>query len=504
MASEEVVIRIKLEGAAGTATTVSTGAGGGARPPREPTEGGGARGGKSDLDQLLTKIADLFGPIGRIALSLFQAIQNLGRVSAPQKLTTPRAAVPKPRAPRVPRPPGASHLSAQVANIRVQQANILVQRATVVIAQPSVPGTGGPGGAPSGPSPPGPPRLPPGRPPLPPDRLLPGPGQPPAPIQPQVIYPRRIPPQLGGPRARPVKATVLPEPPTAGKFPPPATIPSAAPAEGPAAAVAAGATRLAGALTSAATIAAAAVALNVALNAAMARTIEGLGRLAAASVRAGTDIPTPLNEVGDLMKTIGFVTGGFSALFGVIGLPGVALGALTVAIGATTKAFASLLQALDETVARYAEVTPQVAVAQALADVQMMMGDMRRGQLIAPEMVNYIEARTELQQRIEDIKVQFMKQLLPIATQGIQFLQGALDKGGEILEAMLEMGSHIPGIRDWVNQIRQNIQAMRDAAQETGLELPTWAILAQQAPAMGEIFDSPGPAGRGEGARPGP
>jgi hypothetical protein len=90
-----------------------------------------------------------------------------------------------------------------------------------------------------------------------------------------------------------------------------------------------------------------------------------------------------------------------------------ALVGFAIAVGAAAlaaKAFASMM---DESVMKYAQYNPALAAAQAQAEVRTIFADMRRAQESEPQLAQYIQARFELQQSIEDLKVKFIQEAGP-------------------------------------------------------------------------------------------
>lgn len=85
--------------------------------------------------------------------------------------------------------------------------------------------------------------------------------------------------------------------------------------------------------------------------------------------------------------------------------------------GESLKGLASVMQAINATAERYGEYSPQIAQAQAVAEIRQTMGDFRRAQEVSGEISKFLIAQSDLQQRFEDVKVRLLNQMLPVITQ---------------------------------------------------------------------------------------
>ncbi len=91
---------------------------------------------------------------------------------------------------------------------------------------------------------------------------------------------------------------------------------------------------------------------------------------------------------------------------------------------------------MDGAINRYAEVNPAIAQQQALGEIRQVMGDMRRGQEIAPEMVRYMQTQQDLQQKFEDIKIKALNQILKIVNPILEVLERILPEGEAVEDAI--------------------------------------------------------------------
>lgn len=91
------------------------------------------------------------------------------------------------------------------------------------------------------------------------------------------------------------------------------------------------------------------------------------------------------------------------------------------------------MTALDGTAANLAKYNGQLAVAQARAEVRQTLGDIRRGNLLAPELSKFVEARSRLEDKGQDLLAKLLVPLLPHATT----LVNATLKTVELMETYL-------------------------------------------------------------------
>ncbi len=106
------------------------------------------------------------------------------------------------------------------------------------------------------------------------------------------------------------------------------------------------------------------------------------------------------------------------------------IGAAVVAIGASVAVISTLLNSVDKMAENYGQYNPMVAQAQAMGEMRKIMGDMRRAQEIGPQLAEYIQAQTDMQQKFEDIKVKIYSKIVPLLTSmytAMGFMLGIMD-----------------------------------------------------------------------------
>lgn len=176
-----------------------------------------------------------------------------------------------------------------------------------------------------------------------------------------------------------------------------------------------------------------------------------LGGIAAGVASADTDPARPIAALGDVASRAGEKLAKFD----------LASGALVVVIGETAKAFGAVMQALDGTVKRYGEYNQDVAREEALADIRLVRGDIRRSQEVGPNLANYVRAQSELKDSIEDLKVKLLTPLLPFITTSVNSFTLAVDSlnvltdlGKISVEALtLQLPSAIADMQDFLKRM---------------------------------------------------
>ncbi len=228
---------------------------------------------------------------------------------------------------------------------------------------------------------------------------------------------------------------------------------------------------------------------------------DALQSFATTLINPSDDPAESIKGMGDTAKGVGLALLGTGAALAFLAPPlGVAVaatGALGLAAGALTAAFAELMKAADGMVERYGEYSPEIAQAQAIAEITQVLGDLRRSRQVGPDLVRYIQARTELQQRFEDQKAQFMEQVLPLLTQVLDLMSKGMD-----IASALELGvtagfnwakENIPGFQAVVAGLLAGI--LRNTGREPDEDWMTAVILGQRTPQFPFQVGPTGPAG---------
>jgi len=161
-----------------------------------------------------------------------------------------------------------------------------------------------------------------------------------------------------------------------------------------------------------------AIAVKVAVDQAVKEAIGEVGKVISSVASPSSDPAKPIAELGEAASKTGEK------------LP--VLGTAAIVAGESLKALASVMQALDKTAERYGQYSPQIAQAQAIAEVRQTIGDLRRAQTIAPEMARYIQAQSDLQQKFEDTKIRLLTKILPVITRILEIIEGAMAAGESV------------------------------------------------------------------------
>jgi hypothetical protein len=165
-------------------------------------------------------------------------------------------------------------------------------------------------------------------------------------------------------------------------------------------------------------------------------------------------------------------------------------GIMIPVIGEAVSVLGRFMQEVDGLIDRYAAFSAPLAQAQAMAEVQQVMADMRRAQQLTPDLVRYVQVRTEVQQRIEDLKVRFMMKALPVLNAVLKFVD-AFFAGVELpFKALENIGDLLRGMAGDSAAMRRFLDKMANKPDDFGFEFPTDLIMRQQEPIMGRVFDT--------------
>lgn len=141
---------------------------------------------------------------------------------------------------------------------------------------------------------------------------------------------------------------------------------------------------------------------------------------------------------------------------------GPVIAAAVAAVGVGIAAFQSLMKNIDEYAHRFEEYNAPIAAALAEAEVRETLGDMRRANEVSADMSRYIAAKTDVQQRYEDIKVKFMGAVLPSVTHILEVIDSimpGMDGVAMAIRALLEPLSAIPGaVKSSADSIRDEMK----------------------------------------------
>ncbi len=166
-----------------------------------------------------------------------------------------------------------------------------------------------------------------------------------------------------------------------------------------------------------------------------------------------------------------------------------ALGILAGTVGEAASSFGKLMSAINATAERYGEFSPVIAQAQAIAEVNHTLGDVRRAQESGPELARYVQMQGQLQQQFEDIKIKVLLKILPIVTKIGDLVEKIMPSGDGIASAVESLAaplSALVGIANMLVQTQENANAppMND---------PTSIIFNTPAPNIGPPAPGQGP-----------
>lgn len=168
------------------------------------------------------------------------------------------------------------------------------------------------------------------------------------------------------------------------------------------------------------------------------------------------------------------------------------------AVSAMGGAAIDVSNALTAEARRLSQFSGTLAVAAAEIDVQRTMRDLDRGERNAPALVAQMQAREEINQRIEDLLDKFLPTLTQMIIKMMDYLQRQIDLGEAVLQAGLaqldaveellrkfevQLPQQVRNIRDLLRQIANNTAANQEEREGTDFT----AQLREAARALGDI-----------------
>lgn len=160
-------------------------------------------------------------------------------------------------------------------------------------------------------------------------------------------------------------------------------------------------------------------------NAALVNTVATIGGVAGTIADPDVNTAKPIKQFGDSISALGEKF----------------LNPFAQVVGETTKQFAGLMDAISSTAKRYGEYSPNIAMAEALVDIQHTMGDFRRAQEGGVELARYLRAQGDLQQKFEDIKIKLLTKMLPAMTAILTILEKTMPGAEGIAQAITILAS---------------------------------------------------------------
>ena len=100
--------------------------------------------------------------------------------------------------------------------------------------------------------------------------------------------------------------------------------------------------------------------------------------------------------------------------------------AVVAVVAAAIAAVVAVANEANKMVEQYGEYSPEIAQAQAMAEVRKVTGDMRRAQEGGGELAEFVKAQSEMQDKWEDVKMAIMKKLVPVVTGIFEILSALL------------------------------------------------------------------------------
>jgi hypothetical protein len=146
--------------------------------------------------------------------------------------------------------------------------------------------------------------------------------------------------------------------------------------------------------------------------------------------------------------------GGGAGVGSAAGSASVALVALGAAAVVAVAGFNAASAMADDMIERYKQYSAPLSAADALVDARQTLGDLRRAQEGGPDLAKFLIQRGELQQRIEDAKLEFMKTVMPLMLTGMRLFETVvLPTLKFIVEGISKLTGGLDGMKDTLDDI---------------------------------------------------
>lgn len=153
-------------------------------------------------------------------------------------------------------------------------------------------------------------------------------------------------------------------------------------------------------------------------------TIQGIGSAASAVSSADESPSSAIRGVGTAMSNLGDK------------IP--IVGTQLVLLGEAANVAAGLMDNFNKMADKYGEYSPEIAQAQAMAEIRGIIGNMQRAQQSGGELARFIQAQSEMQQKFEEIKIAIWMRILPVLTATLEAVNNILsilpDSGENVID----------------------------------------------------------------------
>lgn len=197
--------------------------------------------------------------------------------------------------------------------------------------------------------------------------------------------------------------------------------------------------------------------------------IRGIGNFTASLLDASPEVSTSVATMGSGISAVSDKLFYVSPILGIFGK----------AVGETIGALGAVMKALDGMVNRYATFSPQLQLGLAQAEIRQTLGDMRRAQESGPALLQYLQQRTDLQQKFEDIKIRILQRIMPAVLRVMELVEALLPLGEASLEPLLLMANALAEIASAAGGILGNQERAQQQERQADFVLPTAEFLTR-------------------------
>jgi hypothetical protein len=122
-------------------------------------------------------------------------------------------------------------------------------------------------------------------------------------------------------------------------------------------------------------------------------------------------------------------------------------------LGEATRQARGFVDALEQTARRLAPFSGELAAAEALAETNRTLGDMRRAQRLGQELSQFTEARSRLSEAGEDATATLLRPIIPIATRVLTALAFTVELIDQACRKFLRVPDAAPPGVDLLDEI---------------------------------------------------
>jgi hypothetical protein len=196
---------------------------------------------------------------------------------------------------------------------------------------------------------------------------------------------------------------------------------------------------------------------------------RSLGDFAVKIATPGNTFGQDAQMAGDAIHTVGDKMWKFAPF----------ISAVTSVTGEAISSLGRFSTAVDAAAQHYAQYSPVLAQAQAVAEMRQVYGDFRRAQMVGTNLAKYTLAKSKLEQDVEDLKASVLDSLLPTLTKIVEVADNLLQTGTASNRFLQGMIGGVVDLRTEAEKATDIINAINRAIEREAMDKldPTTTIL---------------------------